>query len=297
MTTISVWRFYVKEIFRRWEFWVLAIILTAFWQSTGAYIFSRYSIPLEVRQRISVEVLRKVALLYTGGWYGIAALFMLSFIAVALVHIICHSIVAVRYLSKYSRVSASRLFTGLALAALTAVFIAMFFLLGSTVVFYSHEFYDLKELLTPKNYLGIIAVTVAGGLFTYFLSMTLALLVVILKKPRMLTPISFVPIMLAFALGYTANYAENIEIQVLPFALITRLSEHYYSNITIDITKPSVKVLIAEIKRLETRVDLLNPIDPLLVWFMLICWITLFTLISILLFKRQKGINIEEIIG
>jgi len=292
MTTATVWRFYVREIFKRWEFWILAIILNVLWQSTGAYIFSKYAIPLEVRQEISAEVLRRVALLYTGGWYGIVALFMLSFIAIALVHIICNSIVSVRYLSKYSKVSALRLFTGLALAALTAVFIAMFFLLGSTVVFYSHEFYDLKELLTPKNYLGIVAVTVAGGLFTYLLSMTLALLVVVLKKPRMLTPMSFVPIILAFILGYTANYAENIEIQVLPFALIVRLSEHYYSSITIDITKPSVKVFIAEV-----RGEPLNPTDPLLVWLMLISWITLFTLISILLFKKQKGINIEEILG
>jgi len=287
-----VWRFYVREIFKRWEFWILAIILNVLWQSTGAYVFSRYAIPIEVRQRISAEVLRRVVLLYTGSWYGIAALFMLSFIAVALVHIICNSIVSVRYLSKYSKVSASRLFTGLALAALTAVFIAMFFLLGSTVVFYSHEFYDLKELLTPKNYLGIVAVTVAGGLFTYLLSMTLALLVVVLKKPRMLAPMSFVPVVLAFILGYIANYAENIEIQLMPFALIVKLSEHYYSNQTIDITKPSVKIFMAEVHG-----EPLNPTDPLLVWLMLIGWITLLTLISILLFKKQKGINIEEILG
>jgi len=62
--------------------------------------------------------------------------------------------------------------------------------------------------------------------------MTLALLVVVLKKPWMLGPMSFVPVVLYFALGYIAGYSGDIKIQALPFSLITRLGEYYYSNMT-----------------------------------------------------------------
>lgn len=292
MTVATVWRFYVREIVRRWEFWLLALLLVVFWQSLGAYVFGDYAIPRELRLRVGEGMWRRITLSYTGAWYGFIVLFMLSFISAALVQVVCHSVVSVRYLSKYSKASAPRFFAGLALAALTAIAIAVVPLLVSTVLFYSHKFYDLKELLVPQSYPGILATTVAGGLFVYFLSMTLALLVIVLRRPRALSAVSWVPVILSFGLGYTANYAGGVEIQALPFALVTRLSEHYYSGVPIDLTRPGVETWPAWL-----RGESLNVADPLLVWLMLAGWIALLALASVLLLRKQRGIIVEELIG
>ena len=292
MTLATVWKFYVKEILKRWEFWVLAVMFTIFWQSTGAYVFADYSFPPETWLRLTEEMRRKIVHSYTGSWYGFVALFMLSFMAITFVQIICHSVVSVRYLSKYSKASTLRFFTGLMLATLTAIAMATVFLLTSTVLFYSQKFYDLKELVVPQNYLGILATTVAGGLFAYFLSMTLAMLVIVLRRPRMLSAMCMAPVVLAFGLGYTANYAGGVEIQALPFGLITRLGEHYYSGIPIDLTRPGVQTWMAWLRGQQ-----LNAIDPFFAWLIMLGWIALLALTSMLLLRKQRGINVEELMG
>jgi len=289
VTVAAVWKFYAKEIFKRWEFWTLAVLLMTFWQSTGAYVFADYSFPPEVRQRVGEEMWRKLVHSYTGGWYGVAALFTLAFVAVELVHVTCHSVISLRFLSKYSKASAPKFFAGLVLASLTAAIAATCLLVASTVVFYSHKFYNLEELILPQNPLGILAVTLAGGLFVYFLSMTLALLVVLLRRPRALTAVSFVPAVLAFMLGYTANYAGGTEMQIQPFSLIVKLGDYYYSGVPLDLTRPNVQVWMAWL-----RGEPIDAMEPLLVWLMVACWIVLFALLSLLLLRKQRGVNVEE---
>jgi hypothetical protein len=148
-----------------------------------------------------------------------------------------------------------------------------------------------KNLIVPENPIGVLATTIAGGALMYFISSTVALLVVALKKPRALGLASFLPYVLSFGLGMAGLIATGGSIHFSPFNIILVLNYHYYANATLVLDEP---VTLMWRSAMESTGQVL---EPGTLWLALLGWIALFALISIALFKKQKGVSLEQIVS
>lgn len=125
----------------------------------------------------------------------------------------------------------------------------------------------------------------------YFLSSTIALLLIVLRKPKLLVLASFVPYMLSFGLGMAGLIATGGGIHFSPFNLILLLNYRYYAEATIILDDPVIEMWHSALRGIEQGVN------PLTLWLALIGWILLFATTTLMLFKKQRGISIEEIIS
>jgi hypothetical protein len=125
----------------------------------------------------------------------------------------------------------------------------------------------------------------------YFISSTVALFVVVLRKPRALGFASFLPYILSFGLGMASLIATGGRIHFSPFNIILLLNYHYYANATLVLNEPVTMMWRSEIEGSG------QVLEPTTLWLVLLGWITLFAVISIALFKKQRGVNLEEIIS
>jgi hypothetical protein len=76
-----------------------------------------------------------------------------------------------------------------------------------------------------------------------------------------------------------------------PFNVILLLNYHYYANATLVLNEPVTAMWRSEIEGSG------QVLEPATLWLVLIGWIALFAVISIALFKKQKGISLEQIVS
>jgi hypothetical protein len=307
-----VYRFYLRSILSNGYLWFWAVAFMAFWLFMGAYVYgARITIedfskqfPEGTPRTIIDEAWSKFILHYTAGWYGSIALFSMSAVTIGLVQYIYYSTIPIRYLTKYSKATTSKFYTGFTLAAITGIVVFIIVLLATTILLYSYRFYGadfhdyrglpvpvFKNLIVPENPIGVLATTIASGVLMYFISSTVALLVVALKKPRALGLASFLPYILSFGLGMAGLIATGGSIHFSPFNIILVLNYHYYANATLVLDEP---VTLMWRSAMESTGQVL---EPGTLWLALLGWIALFALISIALFKKQKGVSLEQIVS
>jgi hypothetical protein len=307
-----VYRFYLRSILSNGYLWFWAVAFMAFWLFMGAYVYgARITIedfskqfPEGTPRTIIDEAWSKFILHYTAGWYGIIALFSMSAVTIGLVQYIFYSTIPIRYLTKYSKATTTKFYTGFTLAAITGIVVFIIVLLVTTILLYSYRFYGaephtnrglpvpvFKNLIVPENPIGVLATTIAGGVLMYFISSTVALFVVVLRKPRALGLASFLPYVLSFGLGMAGLIATGGSIHFSPFNIILLLNYHYYANATLVLNEPVTAMWRSEIEGSS------QVLEPTILWLVLLGWITLFAVISMALFKKQRGVNLEEIIS
>jgi hypothetical protein len=148
-----------------------------------------------------------------------------------------------------------------------------------------------KNLILPENPVGVLATTIAGGVLMYFISATVALLVIVLKKPRALGLAGFIPYILSFGLGMAGLLATGGRVHFSPFNTILLLNYHYYANATLILDEPVTMMWRSE---LEGTGQVLEPSTP---WLVLSGWILLFAATSVVLFKKQRGVSVEQILA
>ena len=307
-----MYRFYLRSILSNGYLWFWAVAFMAFWLFMGAYVYgARITIedfskqfPEGTPRTIIDEAWSKFILHYTAGWYGSIALFSMSAVTIGLVQYIYYSTIPIRYLTKYSKATTSRFYTGFTLATITGIIVVIIVLLVTTILLYSYRFYGadfhdyrglpvpvFKNLIVPENPIGVLATTIASGVLMYFISSTVALFVVVLRKPRALGFASFLPYILSFGLGMAGLIATGGRIHFSPFNIILLLNYHYYANATLVLDKPVTAMWRSEIEGSS------QVLEPTTLWLVLLGWITLFAVISMALFKKQRGVNLEEIIS
>jgi hypothetical protein len=312
MAVGRVYRFYLRSILSNGYLWFWAVAFMAFWLLMGAYVYgARITIeefskqfPEGTPRAIIDEAWSKFILHYTAGWYGSIALFSMSAVTIGLVQYIYYSTIPIRYLTKYSKATTSRFYTGFTLAAITGIIVFIIVLLVTTILLYSYRFYGaelhtnrglpvpvFKNLILPENPIGVLATTIASGVLMYFISSTVALFVVVLRKPRALGFASFLPYILSFGLGMAGLIATGGRIHFSPFNIILLLNYHYYANATLVLDEPVTMMWRSEIEGSG------QVLEPTTLWLVLLGWITLFAVISIALFKKQKGISLEQIVS
>ena len=304
MAVGRVCRFYLRSILSDMNFWGWSVAFLIFWLFMGAYVYGAgvtmeefiKQFPEGTPRTIIDEAWNKYVLYYTASWYGSIALFSMSSLAVGLIYYIYYSTIPIRYLIKYSKASVSKFYAGFTLAAITGIMVSVVILIATTTLLFSYRFYGvgllkLENLIVPKSPVGVLATTIAGGVLMYFISSTIALLVVVLRKPRALGLASFLPYVLSFGLGMAGLIATGGSIHFSPYNIILALNYHYYANATLVLDEP---VTLMWRSAMEGTGQVL---EPGTLWLALLGWIALFALISIALFKKQKGVSLEQIVS
>jgi hypothetical protein len=312
MAVGRVYRFYLRSILSNGYLWFWAVAFMAFWLFMGAYVYGAIvrieefskQFPEETPRTVIDEAWSKFILHYTASWYGIIALFSMSAVTIGLVQYIFYSTIPIRYITKYSKATTTKFYTGFTLAAITGIIAFIIVLLVTTILLYSYRFYGVelhtnrglpvpvfKNLILPENPIGVLATTIAGGVLMYFISATVALFVVVLRKPRALGFASFLPYILSFGLGMAGLIATGGIIHFSPFNVILLLNYHYYANATLVLNEHVTVMWRIEIEGSG------QVLEPTTLWLVLIGWIALFAVISIALFKKQKGISLEQIVS
>jgi len=298
MAVVRVYKFYLRDVLSNGYFWFWSVFFMMFWLFMGAFVYgARFAdefskqFPIGTPSPVIEETWREFTLHYTASWYGSIALFSMSSITIGLTQYIFYSTIPIRYLTKYSKASPLKFYTGFTLSAITSTVIFTLALLATSILLYSYKFHGFKTLISPKNMLGVIFTTITGGLLMYFLSSTIALLLIVLRKPKLLVLASFVPYMLSFGLGMAGLIATGGGIHFSPFNLILLLNYRYYAEATIILDDPVIEMWHSALRGIEQGVN------PLTLWLALIGWILLFAATTLMLFKKQRGISIEEIIS
>jgi hypothetical protein len=174
--------------------------------------------------------------------------------------------------------------------------VSVVILIATTTLLFSYRFYGVgllkfENLIVPKSPVGVLATTIAGGVLMYFISSTVALLVVVLKKPRALGLASFLPFVLSYGLGMAGLISTGGSIHFSPFNIILVLNYHYYANATLVLDEPVTSMWRSAMEGTG------QVLEPGALWLALLGWIVLFTLIPIALFKKQKGVSLEQIVS
>ncbi|MFZ8782610.1 MAG: hypothetical protein ACO2OR_01280, partial [Desulfurococcaceae archaeon] len=125
----------------------------------------------------------------------------------------------------------------------------------------------------------------------YFISATVALSVIVLKKPRALGLAGYIPYILTFGLGMAGLAATGGSVHFSPFNTILLLNYHYYANATLVLDEPVTMMWRSELEGAG------QVLEPSTVWLVLSGWILLFATTSVVLFKKQKGVSVEQILS
>jgi len=313
MAILKTYKFYLKSLIKDPYYWFWAVFFMLFWLVMGAFIYGSTVTKDSLRgdlakiippstpifESILEDMWNKSILHYTGSWYSCIALYSLSTIAMGLVYYIYYSTIPIRYLTKYSKASPIRFYMGLTLASLTTSLIAAGILVASTIIIYSYKFHELNKFILPRNPLGVFTVTITGGVFKFFFSTTLALLVVAMRKPRLLGMLSFVPFILSYAFGMYGLMAGGGLVHLSPFNIILLLAFHYYTESPIALNLRVVEMWRAdpEVEKWFSKDLTIQLVDPAILWIILSLWILITAGISLILLRVQKGVSVEEIIS
>ncbi len=249
-------------------FWLLLgyIDIGSFIKNVSKYIPSR-------------EALTDAALAYTAAWFGSVAIVALSSASVSLCKRLFAASMSIRYLTKYSKLRAHSIYLQNVVGFLVLCLFISSIMLATTVTLYSKGF---SIPMIPKNVWGLYLTIIATGLLYYSFSETLSNLVLVLRKPKAETLISYLPLILSIGLIYSAINVDLGYVNIVsPFNAATILMIHYYTG-----KNPPISAYAS-----------LNPrtVSPVLPWISLIAWIIAFSLASIAMIKKQRGVSIEEL--
>ncbi|MEM4535611.1 MAG: hypothetical protein QW764_06180, partial [Desulfurococcaceae archaeon] len=248
MVAWKLYRIIVKNILSNYYFWFFSIFFVVFWSFMGAYAFSRNitientrralinaGTPPEVVDMVLDEVWSRVVRGYTGGWYATVIVVSFGSTATGLIEVVYYSTIPLRYLSKFSRISSRRILLELIVGSLVILIVSFVMLLAVTTLMFSLRF---SQLVLPENPAGLLAAGLAYGLFIYVFSMALGLLVVVLRKPRLLSKITFIPLVLAIAFSMISVYIGGEVYHYSPFISSMNLIFYYYTAVKPPLDQP-----------------------------------------------------------
>lgn len=262
---MSLLKYYTNGILSNRNLWFWGVAFMLFWLVLGAYSFA---------QGIPQVALRG----YTASWYGTIALYSLSSLAISVAYSIYFAGSSLVYSFKYTKLTPlSYIGTLLGSSSVLGILLSAI-MLASTYGFYTARF-GLN--LVPSDPLGAIAVSALAGVFMMTFAMLLVLIVVNYVGLRSINLVTFVPLILAFGLGFTSltNPLPSSFLYASPYNAIQALLYSAYSG--------SV-----------APVQLDNPASAALYWpyllISLVAWIVLLLVVDSILLRRLKPRQLEE---
>lgn len=257
-------------------FW--AVIWIAIWVSVWVYVYG-------------VDMPAEYVKIYQSLTYSSLYVLMISSAAVGITYSLIYSSRAVRYVTKYTKLSPARYHLENALASLamlsiyTAIYLAMV-----TGFFYSR--YGLA--IPPEKPFEFVGIALLCSLFMYLFSFFLHLLVIISRAPRLVNQlVSFTPVIFGLLLGTLIPLYTDIKwlAIVSPFNAAVALTYYSYSGETLS----TGNYVLYLANRFSGRAPGLGAAEPLLALAMISIWIAILSLLNLILLRKVRGISIEEL--
>ncbi len=269
-------KYKIKEMLTNAELLGWGIGFVEFWVIMWVFVFSGSA-------KVSSEWERYLASINASMAFAFLGLITIGSIGIALAYSILYSSRAARYLTKYTKLSPALLLTEDFLSSLIVLLIFIFIIYISvlTLSYFKWNVYPRIE-----NPFGVIVDLILAGVLLYWLSYTLALGVIVLRRVRAISMVSYIPLILAFV-AYAQLWIElKSLIYIIPLVQLPALIM-YHATGAIPPTGCYLKWLVSS--------SLLTPVNLRLAAVSLFIWIAIFILASLLLIRRSRGIAIEEI--
>lgn len=266
-------RYLLRQYFLNPYFIFWAIIFIYFWIWMCAWVFSR-----GVPEEFMLEVV--------GSDYGQLLIIGLGSASISAAYTFYYSSFAVRFVTKFSRLSPARFVVEnfLATVAFLTAYTGLVWLL-MVLTFYARY----GEWYLPRNPAGLVGVSVLSAVFLYFFAMVLVYLVIFLRVPRLAEFVSYIPLMLSFV-AYAAFWLDfGVAAYIIPFNLISNLCYYCYTG-----EKPFMGDIIGNIGRLIEGKEV-SYADPALSVISLIAWTAACAAVAYVLVRKSRGVSYEEI--
>lgn len=299
MVIARIAKFFTKTFIKNLSIWFWSIFFIIFWLTMGAFVFSRgltrewvvkylesndpvfKNLPDDIRSNIVNDVWKRVVTSYSGSWLAVCIVLSFSSTAMGFVSVLFYSVLPIRFISKYSKADETKILAGYIFGSTIILTIQFIILLLSSIAMFSFRF-DTRVL--PENPLGLFVATLALVLFKFLFALTISLIVIVLRKPRMLTMMTSLPLVVSYALSMLQVYVGGEALNFSPFNSAISLLYYYFTSIEPPYSEP----LVTGFREAKT-------VEPLFAWSVLIAWIAAMLLASIILLRKQKGVSAEEL--
>jgi len=246
-------------------FW--SVLFMEFWVFMWAFVFGR-EVPAEgIREYVSTA-------------YGSLLVLSLAATGVGIAFNNLYASKAIRFVTKFTRLSPSRFFIENLLSSLAVLLIIAGVLFGSILGVFA---WKKGVWILPENVPGFVLFSVLGAVLVYLIAVFFVYLVVVLRMPRAAFFISFLPLILGFV-AYGSLWIDYGALNYfLPFNSISFL---FFSSISGRRPyAPMIPGFAAAPAYFDTNSLLLS----------LSIYIAALSLLDIYLFRKARGVAVEEI--
>jgi len=272
MAASTFLKYYLKSTLRSAPLWGWSVGFMVFWLALGI---------VEILNSSMKYAPPEAKLGYTAAWYATVTVIGLGSAATGLCRELAFSSIAARYLTKYSRLTSSKLYGSLVVGFVIVCIVVSLVLLAIEVPMYGRA---LGINAVPTSFGGVIATSIAFGAMLFALSAALEFGALAAKKARGIYFVSYIPLIASLGLSLAQVYANLGWVMVVsPFNAATTLIFSYYAG-----AEPRLASFI-------TWSSSTTPLPPYLLWASLLGWTAALSAIAVALLRIQRGVGVEEL--
>lgn len=263
---MNLWRPYAKAMLTNASLWFWAVAFMMFWLAIGAFLESS-----------GVGPARLAVFAYTSAWYAVIVLIALSLLAAAIAGSFAYGSASLAFAFRYTRLTPKGYLLSIIGGSAILGLVLNLVLIGATAGMFGARF---STALPPADGLGLVGMSMLGGVFFLALSATLALVAINYLGLRSSNFVGYVPLLLSFVFG-------NAQVDVAlprwiiygsPFNDLTSLLYQGYSG-----TTPTVELGTSSV-----------PLDWPFLLAGLLVWTVVLLATTLVLLRRIRARQIEE---
>ncbi len=266
----------MKDLLTNLEILGWGIVFIEFWVLMWLFVFSKGA-PAQTEWDVYVVNINAAMA------YSFLGLLSMAAVAISLAYSIFYTSRAARYLTKFTRASPATLMVEDFVASLAAIIIIVAVIIFSVIGCTYMKWGIIPHVENPA---AVFVDLVLSGVALYWLAYMLALVLVVTRRTRALSMMSFVPLILAF-IAYAQLWVDfgNL-VYVIPLSTIPALLV-YHSTGAIPPTGSYLWWLGGG--------ELLQAVNLKLAAVSLFAWIFIFAGVSLILLRKSRGVPIEEL--
>ncbi len=260
-------KYYFRALMSNKYLWFWGVFFSFMWAVLGAFLFDRSFLTATN------------AIYVTASWYSTITLISFSSIAVTLMMSLAWSTNALIFSFKFSKLSRARYLLDLTMAWVSvSVLLAIFGILFTALMFYLAS--GVNVFPGYLSFIRIFSLDILIGIFFMLLSIFLVSVVISYSNAKFVQFISFVPMMLVFALTYQMIFGSVPELMayISPWNSMPSLLYAAYLN-----TAPVNSFASATPLTLNWAILLVS----------IIFWVLIIFAIDIYLFRKIKSQDVE----
>jgi len=288
--TIRIMLFYTLTFLKNPSYWFWCIFFMLFWATLGAFAFTRgitkewlleQGVPVEMLDNVWNELVKG----YTSSWLASLIVISMGTTASGVVYDFFYSTIPLRYLSKYSRARPEKIIISYLLGTILLMSVNFTILFTIIILMFSYRF---ETLVSIDNLFGILLASIVYIIVLFLMSINLGLIPIVLRKPRALAFLGNFITVLVFVTTLLHVYAGGEYLHYLPNNAAMMLLFSYASGYEIPYSDSLVSIggKAGNYKAFPIEYS----------WIILFTWIAVLLTTSIVMFKKQKGVSVEEII-